>query len=40
VIYCEKKGEYTDQEMTCIKKNCPYYNTEKDSCKYPEKKDK
>jgi hypothetical protein len=39
MIYCAKKEDYVDQNMTCIKMNCPYYHAEKDECNYENKKE-
>jgi len=37
MIYCAIKNDYVDQEMTCVKKECPYYDAENDSCLHEEK---
>lgn len=36
MIFCAKKEGYVDQEMTCIKKNCPHYNPDVHFCDYEE----
>lgn len=37
MIYCAKKEGYVDQLMTCVKKDCPYYKAERDSCNYKKR---